>query len=63
MTLNESLLDPFLGIRIYYPVSKRTVERWVAKGCPSRLIDGRRLFRPSQVEKWLIQFNQGNWLK
>lgn len=50
------------GLITHYPVSRRTVNRWVAKGCPSRLIYGRRLFYLSKVEKWLIQFNQGNWM-
>jgi hypothetical protein len=58
-------IEPMVGLNgllKVYPVSRRTIERWIGKGCPSRLIDGRRLFRISKVEKWMIKFNQGTWL-
>jgi hypothetical protein len=48
-------------LRRIFPVSKRTLGRWVKDGCPSRLICGRRLYRPSAVDRWQQQFNQGHW--
>jgi len=57
----EPMVD-IKGLIACYPVSRRTIERWIAKGCPSRLILGRRLFRISAVEKWLTQYNRGIWL-
>ena len=39
----EPLVDT-TTLRKTYPVSKRTVGRWIKKGCPSKLIEGRRLW-------------------
>ena len=57
-------LEPMVdesSLRQIFPVSKRTLYRWIGRGCPSRLISGRRLFRPSAVDRWLRQFDQGHW--
>jgi len=56
----EKMVD-LEGLKAIYPVSSRTIIRWIAQGCPSRLINRRRLFRLSQVEKWMQQFNRGIW--
>jgi transposase len=39
----------------HYDYSERTVNRWVAAGCPSRMIGGERRFRISEVDAWLDQ--------
>ncbi len=57
-------IEPMVGgeeLRRIYSISKRTLERWVKDGCPSRKINGLRKYRPSAVEKWLKQFDQGCW--
>jgi hypothetical protein len=58
---NIEPMVPESELRRIYPVSRRTLCRWINKGCPSRLIGGRRLFRPTAVERWLGQFDEGNW--
>jgi len=57
-------IEPLVGeaeLRRIFPMSKRTLARRVKEGCPSRKIEGRRMYRPSAVEKWLQRYNQGNW--
>ena len=57
-------IEPMVGgeeLRRIYPVSERTLSRWVKRGCPSRKVDGLRLYTPSAVEKWLQQFDEGYW--
>ena len=51
----ESKVD-YEGLGKIYPFSKRTFERWVESGCPSLLM-GKRVFRPSEVEAWVLSQN------
>jgi excisionase family DNA binding protein len=37
----------------YYSVGLRTVERWIHRGCPSRMVAGVRRLRLSEVESFL----------
>lgn len=60
----QNEIEPLVGeteLRRIYPVSKRTLARWVKRGCPSRKIEGLRLYKPSAVEKWQQRYNQGHW--
>jgi hypothetical protein len=56
--------EPLVTVEIMitvYPVSRRQIQRWLAYGCPSRLIGRRRLYRLSAVETWLSGYNTGDW--
>jgi phage terminase Nu1 subunit (DNA packaging protein) len=44
---------PKLQTASHYGVSTKTVERWVKRGCPSRMIGNRRHFRLSAVDEFL----------
>ena len=39
----------------HYDYSTRTIGRWMAAGCPSRMIGGERRFRVSDVDVWLSE--------
>jgi hypothetical protein len=40
----------------YFRKSVRTVERWMAEGCPHAIIQGGVVFKPKEeVEPWLIR--------
>lgn len=41
----------------HYDYSERTINRWVAAGCPSRMIGGERRFRLSAVDAWLDEMS------
>ena len=41
------------AVATHYELSARTVERWIARGCASRLIGGVRRMRLSDVEVFL----------
>lgn len=53
----EEEAEPWIrypAVAEHYDVSRRTVERWVAAGCPSEGWDGTmRIFRLSDVDRWL----------
>jgi len=49
------------GLVAIYPVSRRQIFRWIARGCPSRLVGRKRLFKPTAIEAWLSQYNTGDW--
>ena len=58
LPLRSGGFEPWLDkdqVARHFGVGKRTVERWVAQGCPSspRLIGGKRKFRLGAVEHWL----------
>jgi hypothetical protein len=49
--------EPWLSktaVATHYNLSARTVERWIARGCRSRLIGGVRRLRLSDIETFLI---------
>ena len=37
----------------HFGFTTRTISRWVAAGCPSRLMSNVRRFRISEVDNWL----------
>jgi hypothetical protein len=57
-------MEPMVTVRGFLklvPISRRQLYRWLDAGCPSRKVGHTRLFRPSAVNAWLTQFNQGEW--
>jgi hypothetical protein len=60
--MNElSCLVTVEGLTAYYPISRRQIFRWIAHGCPCRLVGRKRLFKLSAVETWLTRYNSGDW--
>jgi phage terminase Nu1 subunit (DNA packaging protein) len=39
----------------HYSISLTTVKRWVAAGCPCRVIANEKRFRFSEVDAWITQ--------
>lgn len=44
--------QPILLVQQQLGVSRRTVERWIAEGMESRLVEGRRVVRLSDAREW-----------
>jgi hypothetical protein len=53
----EPVSAPLLDRRataIHFAVSVRTVDGWLAAGCPHCRLAGRPKLRPAEVEGWLV---------
>ena len=46
------------GIAEFFAVSIRTVEYWTARGMPSRIHAGKRVYQPSKCDPWVERYGK-----